>query len=97
MVLFLANQGLAKETFRANLIAYFSVLNLVTVVALAVGGTITAPTMWFVMISMPGMAIGALTGAALAGRVKEKLFRRIVLSTVAIAGLLSIATGVHVL
>ncbi len=97
VVLFLANQGLEKETFRANLIAYFSVLNVVTLAALSVEGVITASTMGFALISMPGMAIGALTGVALAGRVREGLFRRIALSVVAAAGLLSIATGLHIL
>ena len=97
MILFLANQDLEKQTFRANLIAYFSVLSVVIVVSLGVEGVITASTLRFVLISIPGMAIGALTGVALAGRAREKLFRRIALSVVAAAGLLSIATGLHVL
>jgi uncharacterized membrane protein YfcA len=97
VILFLANQGMEKQAFRANLIGYFTVLSVVTVAALSVEGVITTSTIQFVLISVPGMAIGALTGVALAGRVKEKLFRRIALSIVAAAGVLSIASGLDIL
>ena len=97
VILFFVNQGVEKQTFRANLAAYFTVLALVTIPAFALGGIITTAVIKYAIWFLPATIFGAITGIKLAHKVEEKLFRNIALIVVTIAGLLSIASGLGIL
>lgn len=92
-VLFFAHQGVEKQVFRANLVAYFSVLSVGAVIAFIFNDLITAEVVNYTIIFLPAMILGALTGIKLANKVEEEVFQKIVLLVVITAGLTSIASG----
>jgi len=97
VILFFVNQGVEKQTFRANLVAYFMVLSLATISAFTLGGVITTEVIKYAIWFLPATIFGAIIGIKLAYKVDEKLFRNIALIIVTIAGLLSIASGLGIL
>lgn len=97
VILFFVNQGVEKQVFRANLVAYFTVLSLATIPVFVLGGIITKEVINHVLWFLPAMIIGVIAGIKLAHKVKETLFRNLALIIVTIAGLLSIASGLGIL
>ena len=97
VILFFVNQGLEKRIFRANLVAYFTVLSLAAILAFVIGGVITTTVINYTLWLLPAAILGAMTGIKLTPKVSEKLFRNIALVIVIIAGLLSILSGTGIL
>lgn len=97
VILFLSNQGLAKDLFRANLLAFFAVLNSVSIVIFYLYGLMPARVLtmaaWYVL----PLLLGSLAGVWLARRIDERLFARCVLVVVAVLGLALVATNLPVL
>lgn len=93
VILFFTNQGVQKEVFRANLVAYFMVLNVATVPSAVLGGLITGSVINYALLFLPAMILGAIVGMILAHKVEEELFRKLALNIVTVAGLFSIVTG----
>jgi uncharacterized membrane protein YfcA len=93
IILFFTNQGVAKHPFRANVVAYFIVLDLATLIAFTISGLMTKEVINYAILLIPGLIIGAFTGMKLVHKVDEKLFRNITLLVVTVAGLVSIASG----
>jgi uncharacterized protein len=86
VVLFLANQGVEKETFRANLCAYFMVLNLLTLPTYLAIGVITPQVLRYTALYAPALALGVFLGIWLLPHVPERAFRRVALVLVLAAG-----------
>ncbi len=97
VILFFTNQGIKKNVFRANIVAYFIILNMVTIPYFALNGLITSSVISYSLLFLPSMIIGATIGIKLSHRVREDIFRRIVLIIVTLAGLFSIASGTGLL
>jgi hypothetical protein len=97
VILFLANQGTGKDAFRASLALYFLILNLVAVPVYAGGGFLTGDTLRTILVRFPAVAVGALAGIHLAGRVDETRFRRMSLLVLAVLGVLGALSGSGVL
>lgn len=97
VILFFVNQDVEKQNFRANLVAYFTVINLVAIPALMIGDVITTAVINHALWFLPATILGAITGIKLAHKVSEKLFRNIALVIIIIAGLLSILSGIGIL
>ncbi|HVP57332.1 MAG TPA: sulfite exporter TauE/SafE family protein [bacterium] len=97
VILFLANQGMARDTFRASLIAYFLFLNLATIPIFLVGGLISRTVLAYSGLLLPAMVLGALTGSKLSRRIPERAFRRVALAAVIGAGILSVLSGTGLL
>lgn len=97
VALFFANQGVEKQVFRANLVAYFMVLNVATIPSAAVGGLMTEQVLSYAALFLPSMIGGAIAGMALAHRVEESLFRKLALLMVTVAGVVSSVTGLGLL
>ena len=97
IILFLTNQGIEKQVSRANIVAYFMVIGLAAVPFLIVGEIITAQTPLYAAIFLPGLILGAAAGIRTAGRVNQRMFNRIALGLVTIAGTLSILAGLNVI
>ncbi|MBI2910055.1 MAG: sulfite exporter TauE/SafE family protein [Chloroflexi bacterium] len=93
VALFFTNQGLAKHVFRANLVAYFMVLNVATVPSAVVGGLMTEQVLSYAALFLPAMVLGAIAGMVLAHRVEEDLFRKLALNMVTVAGFFSVVSG----
>lgn len=97
IALFFANQGLDKQSFRANIALYFTALNLVTVPAYLMTGLMTTTIATYAALSLPALGLGMLAGVRLSGRVQDALFRRVTLVVVMGAGLVSVLTGLRAL
>lgn len=97
VALFFANQGMEKQTFRANLMAHAVVLTLAAIPAFILGGILTTEVIKYTIWFLPALVLGAITGIKLSRRVDEKLFRNIILTLIIVAGLFSIASGLGIL
>ena len=95
-ILFLTNQGMPKERFRANLIAYFLFLNAATLPAHFTGGLISLDVIRYAAIFIPALAAGAIVGIRLIGCVPEASFRKAVLAIVLITGFMVALAGLDV-
>jgi uncharacterized membrane protein YfcA len=97
VILFLANQKVDKQVFRANLALYFFLLNIASVPVFVGGGLLTAETAVEALLRFPAIIIGVVLGIRLAGRIDEEPFRRVALIILALLGLLSALSGVGIL
>ena len=86
VALFLSNQGVGKETFRANISAYAILLNLITVCTYLYGGLITSEVIRYTSWFVPGMFIGVFIGIHAVKRLNDKLFKRIALWLIVLSG-----------
>lgn len=96
-VLFLTNQGVAKKTFRASMVAYFLFLNIASVPMFLAGGLLSASIARNALILLPGMFLGAFVGSKLLHRLPEETFRVTALVVVLVAGLLSLFSSLEIL
>ncbi len=87
VILFQSNQQVNKDQFRANIIAYFLMMNIVSIPTFAMNGLVSAETVKYALMSLPTMIIGTVIGIKFAKKVDEELFRRIALIIVLLAGL----------
>ena len=95
IILFLTNQGVEKQTFRANLTSYFWVLNLITIPTYFYSGLISSDVIKYTSYLFPGLLIGVLLGVRLGNKVDEKIFKKLTLILIIFMGILSIITGLR--
>lgn len=79
IVLFMSNQGADKNAFRANITAYLFILNIFAVITMYAGGFLTDDVSNLVAVLLPALAVGVVLGILIARKVKEDLFKKIVL------------------
>ena len=93
VVLFGVNQAWAKESFRANLIAYFMATNLFTLAVLGLSGAITSEVLQTDLNLLPGTLLGLLIGNAVFKRAPVALFHRLVVLFAIGTGLIGAYSG----
>ncbi len=93
VVLLGVNQGWRKESFRANLLAFFVVSNSSSLVNLAGAGALKSSALALDVLLVPATAVGILAGNWLFKRIDHDRFRKIVVLLVIATGLLSVWTG----
>jgi uncharacterized protein len=93
VILFFANQGVAKHEFRGSLAAYFLLLNVITVPAFVAGGLFSTGVALGTAYLFPAVAAGSMLGIWLSDRVSQVLFRRLALAALALLGVISIFSG----
>jgi uncharacterized membrane protein YfcA len=93
VILFLSNQGVGKAYFRANLVTYFFLLNVVTLIVFLITGILDREALLMAMILIPPLPAGIILGELLSHKVSESLFRKIALFLVTGAGLAALVTG----
>ena len=95
VVLLFSNQKLRKGNFRANLVTYFIVLNILTYPIFLLGGLFTWDVLILSGVVMPGLVTGLFLGLKLTGRLDEFQFRRMALILVVVTGISALASGLH--
>ena len=95
VILFFSNQAVGKNRFRANLTVYFFILNSITVPVYFAAGLFNEEVANCLILFLPGVVIGTLTGILLSKKVNEKLFRRIALVIVALGGISAVVAGIE--
>jgi uncharacterized membrane protein YfcA len=93
VILFLANQGVEKQSFRANIILYFTLLSVMTATSTGLEGLVTREVVTYWVALLPAAVLGALIGMRLARRVNQQQFRQITLVVLILMGASSIASG----
>lgn len=93
LIIFFSNQGMEKRKFRANLIAFFLFINLMTLPVFLLAGLLTTGVLAGSGMLLPGMVIGAFAGSRLAARLDENRFKKLSIALIIIMGCLSIAGG----
>ncbi|KYH38208.1 MAG: permease [Candidatus Bathyarchaeota archaeon B23] len=97
VILFLAHSGVEKRVFRASLITYFTLLGIAAIPTYILNGLLNAVSARWILLLLPSMALGALSGARLSPRVEEETFRRFALLLVLASRLLSLSMGLGLL
>ncbi len=93
IILFLTNQGVEKQIFRANLTSYFLVLNIITIPTYLVSGIITKEVIKYSIYLLPGLILGVLLGIKLGNKVNEAIFKKLTLVLMIVMGILSIVSS----
>ena len=93
VILFFTNQGVKKEVFRANIIAYFVVLNIFTIPVYIYKDLITTEVIRYALFFLPALILGTFTGIRLTKKINERVFRNIALTVVILAGLVLLGKG----
>ena len=86
VVLFLANQDTPKETFRANLVGYFTLLGLMAQMQFAVHGLTTRTVLTYSLAFLPLLMVSTVVGHRASDRIDERLFSRLSMSCAAVMG-----------
>lgn len=94
LVLFLTNQGVEKQVFRANLTTYFLILNIITIPTYFINGLITKDVIQYTVYLLPALVGGALLGVALGNKVNENWFKKLTLALITVMGIVSIISGI---
>ena len=87
VALFLYGGPHAARTVRDNLVGYFLLLDVATLVAFAIEGTVRAELLWLGLGSLPVSIVANWIGVWLARRLPETLLRRLALLVVVAAGM----------
>ena len=86
VALFLSNQGVNKETFRANITAYGIILNIITVCTYSYSGLLTKEVIVYATWFIPSMLVGVIIGIKAIKKLDDKLFRNLALWLIVISG-----------
>ena len=86
VVIFLSNQGMNKDGFRANISFYFIVLNSITIALYLTNGLLNKAVMGKILFLIPAMILSVLAGIKLSKKLNEKLFRKITLILLIFSG-----------
>lgn len=85
-ILFFANQGVDKQRFRANLIAYFTLLNIGSIATFWLFGLLGREVLTATASYMPALLVGSVCGMWVARRINDRVFKRVVLVLIALIG-----------
>lgn len=94
VVLYLIARGLAKDRFRASMVAFVFIATLASVVLMAAGGVVPRTTMTLALTLTPGVLLGLAAGSLLARRVAPQTFDAVVLAYLVLVGLLGMLTAI---
>jgi uncharacterized membrane protein YfcA len=97
IILFLTNQGMDKDRFRANILVYFALLGTISTVGYAWQGEFTQPVMQRMAFLSVSMIIGGFLGARFADRIPQDVFRKITLIVAAGMGLMLCVRNIAIL
>ncbi len=93
LVAYFQHLGLAKASFRATLLAYFLVANVVRLASYGAAGLIGEPELAAALWLVPAAIAGTAIGFAAHRRASERQFRLVVCGTLALLGLILVASG----
>ncbi|MEC0368634.1 sulfite exporter TauE/SafE family protein [Paenibacillus chibensis] len=93
VALFLSNQRVGKDTFRANITAYGIILNVITICTYAYSGMLIKPVFTYSLWLVPSMLIGVFIGIKAIRRLNDQWFRRIALWVIMLSGLWTVISS----
>lgn len=94
IIIFFSNQGLSKDSFRANLVAYFLWLNIATIPVFVAGRLLELTDLRKSLILSPALFAGTIVGIIISKRVDNELFKKITLALLMVLGFSLIIGGI---
>lgn len=94
IVLFLSNEGYDKHAFRANLTAYATITNSITIVMFIWHGFLTVDMVSMMGSNIVALLAGSVVGIIVARKMEEKYFRKIVLMLLIALGAITIIKAI---
>jgi uncharacterized membrane protein YfcA len=94
VILLFANQNVAPEEFRANIVAYFLIITFLALATFWAKGSLDSDVLTLAGVTMPATVIGVVLGIRLHSRISGDLFLRASLGLVVLAGCASLIAGV---
>lgn len=95
IILFLSNQSVPKDAFRANIICFFWVNSIMAAAIFAWRGMYTMQVLRYAMLLLPALLAGTYAGVRLSKHVTETQFRLVVLLGAGTMGAVLIVTSVR--
>lgn len=95
IVLFMANQGHAPDLSRANMIAYFALIEIYGIANLWWAGALNREVVTNAAILIPAMLLGTALGFLLGPRIPEKTFKNLIFLLLFIIGTVLIITSLR--
>ncbi|WP_432402030.1 sulfite exporter TauE/SafE family protein [Wukongibacter sp. M2B1] len=95
VILFLANQDVEKQDFRATLTAYFWIINIMTVITFVYKNLIGVEVLKITGYLLPALIIGVLMGIKLGNKINEETFKKLTTVLMIFMGILSIVSGIR--
>ena len=92
-ILFLANQGVPRDTFRASLLTYFFICSIFGLVLFYARGFYTPEVIQASATFIPAVIVGTLLGVRAAGRVPEEAFKKGVILAAGAMGVVLLVTS----
>jgi uncharacterized membrane protein YfcA len=80
-------RGWPPDEFKGNLQGFFLVSSVTVVAAHAFSGNYSREVMQYLLVSLPGVAVGLVSGFLLSSRLNAEIFRKIVLVILILLGL----------
>ena len=97
IILFLTNQGMQKDHFRANVLLYFGGLGIISFISFAYKGMYTVDVIKLIAILIIMVPIGGYAGAKLSSRIPQNLFRSATLLVSGFMGALLLIRSLNIL
>ncbi len=97
IILYFSNQEVSKKPFRANLIFYFLILNIITLFSYALAGIYTKQVLSYTAILLPALILGTVSGIFLFKKVNEKLFKKLIIVFLIIMAVITIISGLRII
>jgi uncharacterized membrane protein YfcA len=94
VIFFYTNQGLHPREFRANIVAHFTMLDVIILPSFIIGGLFNSHTVLFSAQLLPATLAGVVGGIILNRWVREASFHRIALVLMGIAGVMAAVSGI---
>lgn len=92
VALFLMNQRQNKESFRANLVRYFCLGNIATLIVMYYMGTMDMAVLKLSIYIVPGILLGVWLGEKVFKKVSPQMFRWVSLAVVFFCGAMSVGS-----
>lgn len=92
IVLYLADQRLAPNAFRGALSSYFMTANVLSLTTLTLAGVLSWTPVLLAVTALPALIPATLLGHAMLSRLRQDVFRYLVLAMLIATGLVGIAT-----
>lgn len=94
VIFFYTNQGLNPKEFRANIVAHFAMLDIITLPSFIIGGLFPYNTVLFSIQILPATLAGVLGGIVVNRWVSVTLFSRVALTLILVAGVMAAMSGI---
>jgi uncharacterized membrane protein YfcA len=92
VVLYLAGRRLHPTAFRGALSSYFLVGNILSLTTFAIAGVLSWPPVLLAIAALPALIPATMLGHAMVGRLRQEVFRTLVLAMLVITSLAAIIT-----